>query len=142
VAYQDVATHPGAETFPGLLIIRFDADLFFANATVFADHVTEAVSEAEIRPSVVLIDAEAISDADSTALLVVRDLRDELADQGIELWTARVKSRVAEGAGRVEGVEADTVYPTVRSAVAAFEARAVAGEPAESDAAGDLTEDR
>jgi high affinity sulfate transporter 1 len=119
--FADVSTHPDAETYPGLLIIRFDADLFFANANVFADDVQSAVEAADPRPSVVLIDAESVSDVDSTALLVIRDLRDELAGEGIELWVARVKSRIVETASRVDGLEADKSFPSVRSAVRAFQ---------------------
>ena len=129
VAFQSVETHPDAETFPGLMIIRFDADLFFANVNVFADSVHEAVDAADPTPTVVLIDAESISDIDSTALMALRDLRAELDAQGIEIWAARVKSRVSEVIGRTNGVREGHVFPTVRAAVAAFEARAK--EPAD-----------
>ena len=125
IAFQDLARHAGAETFPGLLILRFDAPLFFANANVFRDAVRASVEEHE-SPSVVLIDAESISDIDSTALLMIADLQTELAERGIDLWFARVKSRVGDLADRVKElrpVEIGSRFPTIRSAVDAFEAR-------------------
>ncbi|MEA2026442.1 MAG: SulP family inorganic anion transporter, partial [Chloroflexota bacterium] len=123
VAFQSVESHPDAETFPGLLIIRFDADLFFANANVFADDVRDAIERTDPKPSVVLFDAESVSDVDSTAMMVMRDLREELVGQGIELWTARMKTRVRETIGRVDDLEFGRVFPTVRVAVEAFKAR-------------------
>ena len=76
VAFQGLDAHPDAETFPGLVMIRFDADLFFANASVFADDISSAIEAAGSPTSVVLIDAESINDVDSTAIEVIRDLRD------------------------------------------------------------------
>jgi high affinity sulfate transporter 1 len=121
VAYQDIVSHPDAETFPGLLIIRFDADLFFANANVFADSVSEAISAADPKPRVVLFDAESVSDIDSTAMMAMRQLRDELAAEGIKLWTARMKTRVRETIDRVDSLEMGRVFPSVRAAVAAYQ---------------------
>ena len=135
IAYQDVSTHPEAQTFPGLLILRFDADLFFANANVFVDHVHEAIALADPKPSVVLLDAESVSDADSTALLVLADLRTELEAESIEFWVARVKTRLSEAAARIDGAHAHAAYPTVRAAVAAFEGRTADAGPAPSDPA-------
>ncbi len=123
VAFQAVSTHPEAETFPGLLIVRFDADLFFANANVFVDDVREAVAAADPRPTVVLLDAESISDVDTTALTVLREYRHELEAEGVEVWMARVKTHLLEFVERAHGVAPEHVYPTVRSAVAAFQAR-------------------
>jgi len=123
VAFQDISTHPGAETFPGLLIVRFDADLFFANANVFVEDMRGAIAAADPRPSVVLLDAESISDVDTTALAILRDFRKELEAEGIEVWMARLKTRVRELIELVHGMPPEHVYPTVRSAVAAFEAR-------------------
>ncbi|MFV2062707.1 MAG: SulP family inorganic anion transporter [Chloroflexota bacterium] len=123
IAFQNVETHPDAETFPGLLIIRFDADLFFANANVFADDVREAIVAVDPAPSVVLLDAESVNDIDSTAMEVMRDLAAELAADDVEFWVARLKGHVQELLVRVDAIEQMTIYPTVRAAVAAFEMR-------------------
>mgnify|MGYP001825676495 CR=1 FL=1 len=133
VSFQDVSTHPEAETFPGLVIIRFEADLFFANASVFADHVREAIEASEVPVQVVLIDAESINDVDSTALNVLRELRAELDLEGIEIWIARLRSHLAEFVVRVNGAEPEHTYPSVRSALVAFRARSEASSPADDD---------
>ena len=130
VAFQSLESHPEAETFPGLLIIRFDADLFFANANVFADDVREALAAADPKPSVVLFDAESVSDIDSTAIMVMRDLRAELESVGIELWTARIKTRVRETIDRVDGDDFGRLFTTVRVAVKAFQEREASDEAA------------
>ena len=135
VSFQDVSTHPAAETFPGLVIIRFEADLYFANANVFADHVRETIEASDVPVQVVLIDAESINDVDSTALGVLRELRAELELDGIEIWIARLKSHLREFAERVNGVEPEHTYPSVRSAVAEFEARTASGSAARVDEA-------
>ena len=68
-----------------------------------------------------LIDAESISDIDSTAVGVLRELVAELRKEDIEVWLARIKTRVSEVFGRL-GVLADApIYPSVTAAVAAFE---------------------
>ena len=64
--YRDVADHPDAETFPGLLIYRFDAPLFFANAGQMRSDISAAIDEADPPIQDVLFDAEAVYDVDST----------------------------------------------------------------------------
>ncbi len=121
IAYQSLEAHPEGKTVPGLLIFRFDADLFFANANVFADDVLEAIAAADPKPQVVLIDAESISDIDSTAVGVLRDLIAELREVGIEVWAARIKTRVAEILGRLGVLANAPIFPSVGAAVATFE---------------------
>ena len=121
MAFQSVARHPEAETFPGLLIVRFDADLFFANANVFADDIRQAIARAEPTPRVVLFDAESVNDIDATALMALRDLRLELADRDIELWSARLKTRVREAIERVDSLDPALEFVSIRAAITAFE---------------------
>ena len=127
VVFRSVETHPDAETFPGLLITRFDGNLFFANANVFVDDVLSAATAADPKPPVVVLDAESIDDIDSTALIALRDLRRELDDLGIELWAARVKTRLREAIERVDGLAPERMHPTVRAALRANEQRPTTG---------------
>ena len=122
IAYQSLDTQPDASTIPGLVIIRFEADLFFANADVFADDVRTAIRQAETPPRVVLIDAESINDIDTTALDTVSKLTADLRSEGIEMWVARLKTSVAEITERAPDYEAPTTFPSVRAAVQAFQA--------------------
>ena len=121
IAYQSLERHPQGETVPGLLIFRFDADLFFANANAFADDVRAAIAAAQTKPQVVLLDAESVSDIDATAVGVLQDLTAELGDDGIEIWAARIKTRVAQVLRRMDVLAEAPVFPSVGSAVVAFE---------------------
>jgi len=140
IAYQSLEAHPEGKTVPGLLIFRFDADLFFANANVFADDVREAIAAADTKPQVVLLDAESISDIDSTAVGVMRDLIEELRAEGIQVWAARIKTRVSEMLDRLGVLANAPIFPSVTTAVAAFEKDGPRGMPdraADKDADGD-----
>ncbi|MCP4168021.1 MAG: SulP family inorganic anion transporter, partial [Chloroflexi bacterium] len=74
--YRSLEHYPDGETYPGLLIVRFDGSLFFANAPDFAEEIREGVKLFE--PSVVLVDGESISDIDATAIATFSDLHAEL----------------------------------------------------------------
>ncbi len=123
VTFRDIANHPEARTTPGLLILRFDAQLFFANAPVFKQAVLDSVDAANTPVQVVLVDAEGITDIDSTALAMLDELTTELADRDIELWVARMSTPVAGITTRyrhIADVHPDRTYPTVRSAVDSY----------------------
>jgi high affinity sulfate transporter 1 len=125
--YRSIERFPDAGQLPGLLIYRFDAQLFFANAPVFEEHLMEAVRAAEQPVEVVLVDAESISDIDSTALVMLAELEQKLADQGISTWYARVRGEpleVVQNAETFAHLEEPTIFPTVGSGVEAFESGA------------------
>jgi high affinity sulfate transporter 1 len=118
-AFRSLENYPDAKTYPGLIIFRFDEELFFANAPNFRDAVRVAV---KVDPSVrrVLLDAEGINDIDITGLDTLAELKDELAQANIELYLARVKTSVREiirRAGLEEQIGVDHFYPTVQSGV-------------------------
>ena len=58
-SYRALENSPDGETYPGLLIVRFDGSLFFANAPDFADEIRTGLSLTEPKPTVVLVDADA-----------------------------------------------------------------------------------
>jgi sulfate permease, SulP family len=88
--WKTIPAVPGAKTEPGLIIYRFDAALFYANAGLFEEEVNRLVSQPEPPIQWVIIDAEAIVHVDYTASRALRDLYQELAGRGIELVFARV----------------------------------------------------
>ena len=88
--WKTVPALPGAKTEPGLIIYRFDAALFYANAGLFAEEVARLISPGEAPAHWVIIDAEAIVHVDYTASRVLRELHLELEQQGVELVFARV----------------------------------------------------
>jgi len=118
--YGSLQAFPEAETYPGLIIFRFDQQLFFANAPRFHKAVREIVTSADPPAKVILVDAEVISDIDTTGTAMLEELYHELARQGIELWFSRVRADVMTYLSR-SGVEEllgqERFYLSVRSGV-------------------------
>lgn len=94
--YHDIARHPEARRIPGLVLFRWDAPLFFANASVFHDHVRRAVAEAPTPTRWVIVAAEPVIDIDITAADMLATLDDELHSAGIELGFAEMKGPVKD----------------------------------------------
>ena len=125
--YRSIERFPSAGTVPGLLIYRFDAQLFFANAPVFEDHLMTAVRAADPAVEVVLVDAESISDIDSTALVMLAELERKLSADGISIWYARLRGEpleVVERADTFAHLEDPVLYPTIGAGVEAFQSGA------------------
>ena len=98
--YHDIDRHPSARLIPGLLLYRFDAPLFFANAGYFRRRVRDLVTEATHPVRWVVIAAEPITDIDTTAADTIHELLEELREQQVTLAFAELKgrSRTASGA--------------------------------------------
>lgn len=94
--YHDVSRHADAHQCPGLLIFRWDAPLFFANANIFADRLRHAVSSAESRVEWVVVAAEPVTDIDVTAADILDILYDDLQADGIRLCFAEMKGPVKD----------------------------------------------
>jgi sulfate permease, SulP family len=123
ITFRDVSRHRGVETFPGLVIFRFDQEVFFANATFFRDQIRKLVVSTNPRPRVFLIDATAITHIDTTGLDMLAELDDELSSEGIVVLFARVKGPVRDiltRAGLAERFGPESFYPTIESAVSDF----------------------
>ena len=132
--YQDIARWEGAETVPGLLVYRFDAPPFFVNAEYLRQRVLELVDASEDVRWLVL-NAEAWTYLDATAIDVLIQLHGELEERGIALVFARLKGRqreIFEETGLTARIGPDRFFPTVRAAVAAFES-AHAGDTSTSE---------
>jgi sulfate permease, SulP family len=104
---------------PGLLGIRIEGPLFFANARRMVERVTELVEQ--IDPKVLLLDLSAMPDMDVTALNAGREFADGLRARGVEPWVAGALSRPLAMLGRV-GFEA-RAFPDVPSAVQEYSRR-------------------
>ena len=124
--YQDIESFPAAETVPGLVVYRFDAALYFPNCPYFLDRVRQAVAGAEPPARWVMLNAEAITYVDSTAVHTLRELRSELVRSGVTLTVARAKVMVRgvfDTTGFTNEVGAANFFPTVGAGVRAYEAR-------------------
>jgi high affinity sulfate transporter 1 len=118
--YHDVRRHPEAALVPGLLLYRFDAPLFFANAGVFQERLLRAVEQAPQPVRRVVVAAEPITDVDTTAADMLIEIARELADGGVELGVAEMKGPAKdklEAYGLLQLIGEDRFYSTVGDAV-------------------------
>ena len=95
--YHDVTRYPAARRVRGLVLFRWDAPLFFANAEVFGQDVREAVQASPTPPRRVVVAAEPVTDVDTTAADVLQSLHHDLDAAGVELHFAEVKDPVKTG---------------------------------------------
>ena len=119
--YHDIARWEGAETVPGLLVYRFDAPPFFVNADYLRQRVL-ALADASEDVTWLVLNAEAWTYLDATAIDVLRRLHAELEQRGITLCFARLKGRQREifkDTDLTAVIGPDRFFPTVRAAVAA-----------------------
>lgn len=118
---HDVDDYPDAQTIEGLVVFRYDAPLFFANANNFYDACLEAADTPGCRW--LLLNVESNVEVDSTGLDALRELHEALAGDGKVLALARVKNDLMiplERYGLVELIGPDYVFPTLPVAVEAF----------------------
>lgn len=121
--WHDVSHHPDASLVPGLVILRWSAPLFFANANLFRNRVRELVAAEDEPPKWVLIAGEPITDIDTTAAAMLVDLDNELNASGIHLAFAELPTRVEQWiarAGVLEAVDSGHLYETVHEGVDAY----------------------
>jgi sulfate permease, SulP family len=119
-AFADVTTHPEAQTFPGLIIYRFDSALLFFNADHFKQRIRTIIAEAATKPHHLVIDAETMPLIDTTGAATLAELIEELNDSGIVVAIASAKAAVRsmlERTGLSEQLGAGRIFPTVMDAV-------------------------
>lgn len=89
--YHDITRYPDARRIPGLVLFRWDAPLFFANAEFFKERVLDAVATSPTPVRWLVVAAEPVTSVDVTACDVVAELDQALHAQGIELCFAELK---------------------------------------------------
>ncbi|MER7731408.1 sulfate permease [Streptomyces erythrochromogenes] len=123
--YHDVRSYPRSRQLPGLVIYRFDAPLFFANARTFRDEIRR-LAAADPRPAWIVVAAEPMTDVDTTAADVLEDLDEALNADGVHLVFAELKDPVRRKIERYEltrTIDPRHFFPTVGAAVAEFRRR-------------------
>lgn len=88
--------YPEARRIPGLVLFRWDAPLFFANAELFADRIREAIAASPTAVRRIVVAAEPVTSVDVTASDSLSDLMKSLSDDGIELRFAEMKDPVKD----------------------------------------------
>ena len=119
---HDITDWPGATTIPGLVIYRYDAPLFFANAEDFKRRALAGIDRETTPVEWFVLNAEAIVEIDITAADLLISLYDELKARGITLGMARVKQDLYLQLGRAGLLDriGDRVYFTLPTAISAF----------------------
>jgi high affinity sulfate transporter 1 len=116
--WHDVSTQPDAKQIPGIVVYRWEAPLFFANAGSFRQQIRKLVREH--RPRWVVLQCEAITDVDVTAAEMLEQLDNELNAAGTHLAFAEMRSRLQELTlryGLLETLEPEHFYPTLEAAL-------------------------
>ncbi len=121
--YHDLNRNNGAKTIPGLVIFRFDAPLFFANADHFRRRVREAVASNEGTVEWLIVAAEPITDIDTTGGEALTGVLDDLERDGIVVAFAELKGPVADRLrlyGLYDRIGEQHFYPTLGRAIDGF----------------------
>ena len=120
--YHDLRSYPDAEVLPGLVVFRFDAPLFFANARTFRDQIRRLAS-ANPPPTWIIVASEPITDVDTTAADMLEDLDQRINAAGVSLVFAEMKDPVRRKIERYEltrTIDPNHFFPTVAAAVDAY----------------------
>ncbi|HSB25230.1 MAG TPA: SulP family inorganic anion transporter [Burkholderiaceae bacterium] len=121
--YHDVARYPQASQIPGLVLFRWDAPLFFANAELFSERVRAVVASSPTPVQCVVVAAEPVTSVDVTAADLLEDLVQSLRRDGIDLWFAEMKDPVKDKLkrfGLFSRLGAGAFHPTIGEAVKAY----------------------
>ena len=126
--YRGIEDHPDCETFPGLVILRVDGELFFANARWFQETVRSLVRDQTPPIRELLVHVGAVPRMDTTAAAMLKGLIAELHDSGVELAFARATTGLLhdfQRNGIVNLVDGNRFYDTVAAGVDDFLRRGV-----------------
>jgi high affinity sulfate transporter 1 len=121
--YHDITRYPAARRIPGLVLFRWDAPLFFANAELFHQRVLDAIAESPSPVRRIIVTAEPVTSIDVTSADMLAELEHTLTHSGIELRFAEMKDPVKDKLKRFELFDrfgAADFYPTIGSAVDAY----------------------
>ncbi len=124
--YHDISRHPEAHRVPGLVLFRWDAPLFFANASIFEEQVRQAIATAPTETKRVVVAAEPVTDIDITAADMLAELDQTLRASGTELCFAELKGPVKDRLkhyGLFDTFGTEKFFPTIGQAVDRYTAK-------------------
>ncbi len=117
--HRDVSRHPDAKTWDDVLIVRFESQLFFANAEYFRQSVLDLVDAHEPPPDALVLVCDAMTQIDLTGVDTLVDLVGELRERDVQVRMCRVKGPVHDAlqeAGVVELIGPDHFFDSVKAA--------------------------
>jgi MFS superfamily sulfate permease-like transporter len=118
--FHDIKRYPEARLVPGLVLFRWDAPLFFANAELFQERVLQAVADSTTPVRRIIVAAEPVTSVDVTSADMLTELEQTLRAADIELHFAEMKGPVKDKLKRFELLEhfgPEVFHPTVGAAV-------------------------
>ncbi len=135
--WQDIVRHPDAEQFPGIVVYRWEAQLFFANAPQFQQQVRDLL---EARPELrwIVFQCEAITDIDVTAAGILKKLDSECEARGVDLAFVELRGRLKdllESYGLLKTLTPEHFYYTIDEAIEGI--RNEDGSPGDAEPHGD-----
>ena len=121
--YHDISRYPRAKLVPGLVLFRWDAPLFFANAEFFQERILAAIAASPSKVRLLVVAAEPVTSVDVTAADVIAELDDRLRADGVEMCFAELKDPVKDKLkrfGLYERFGERGFSPTIDAAVEAY----------------------
>ncbi|MCP1623591.1 SulP family inorganic anion transporter [Pseudomonas nitroreducens] len=121
--YHDITRYPNARRIPGLVLLRWDAPLFFANAEQFQNQVLAALDESPTPVQRLVIAASPVTSIDVTSADMLAELDKVLEQRGVELQFAEMKDPVKDKMKQFElfeGLGESAFHPTLGAAVDAY----------------------
>jgi high affinity sulfate transporter 1 len=121
--FHDITRYPDARQIPGLVLFRWDAPLFFANAELFKERVLDTVAKSVAPVRWLIVAAEPITSVDVTAADALAELDDTLREAGIELCFAELKDPVKDKLkrfGLFARIGESFFFPTIEAAAASY----------------------
>jgi len=130
--WHSLDAYPDARQHRDIVVYRWEAPLFFANAGTFRQQIRHLARDKQ--PSWIVLQCEAITDIDVTAAEMLEQLDKELNAAGVHLAFAELRGRLQDLVlryGLLDTLDCDHFYPTLKAAVR--EVRAIGGLPADDE---------
>ncbi|MBC7203337.1 MAG: sodium-independent anion transporter, partial [Pusillimonas sp.] len=121
--YHDITRYPHARRIPGLVLFRWDAPLFFANAELFQERALAAVAASPTPVQWLVVAAEPVTGIDVTAADILLEMNDRLEAEGVDLVFAEMKDPVKDQMkqfGLFKKVGEAHFFPTIGQAVSSY----------------------
>jgi len=121
--YHDITRYPDARQIPGLVLFRWDAPLFFANAELFKERILDAVAKSPTPVSWLVVAAEPVTSVDVTAADALAELDKTLHGMGMEFCFAELKDPVKDKLkrfGLFPQIGEPFFFPTIGVAVSSY----------------------
>ncbi|HET9769994.1 MAG TPA: SulP family inorganic anion transporter, partial [Acidimicrobiia bacterium] len=128
-SFRNVDRSPGAITTPGVIVLRIDAPLYFANTDFLAETLADLETKHPDPLRVMILDFSSVTDLDSSADIALGEIADDYAARGVEFYLANVKGIILDvmrRSGFYDRVGAGRFFVSTHEAVS--QAQALVGE--------------